>query len=170
MSVAAHKGRDQFSGLDAPMADAHVLAQISTKFDLLRKTGEWKLMLAVMENGLQGVKEYCRLQSVWRQVPILIKDRIMDAVAWLWDDDTTYIYSFVSICDRIDIDAGSIRKLFLEMMDRPLADVMHEVEVVRATLADLRRHNRGLGYRSVPKDVVAAVERKQQRLRRTVRA
>jgi hypothetical protein len=70
-------------------------------------TAEQRLMLAVLEDGLNILLKPTRLE---RRAAMLRAE----TEQWLLSDDTTWPFAFLNVCHALDLDAGGIRRRVLE--------------------------------------------------------
>lgn len=88
--------------LDAPPL---VGSQIAPgKPSLVARCPEAKLMLAVLDNALDDLRRYARIENV------LAQRRLAETLAWFEDDDTTWPYAFPNLCEVLGLDASAVRR------------------------------------------------------------
>jgi hypothetical protein len=66
--------------------------------------GEHRLMMAILEDAVDVYLKH----AAARQGPK--RDLFVEAEAWVNDDDTRWIFSFLSICHVFDLDPAAIRE------------------------------------------------------------
>jgi hypothetical protein len=78
------------------------------------------LMLALLEDAIICFQDYlgtnCKRKAALFQ----------DAEAWILDDDTSYIFSFVNICDVLGFDASYLREGLMRWKKNALASQAKE--------------------------------------------
>jgi hypothetical protein len=79
----------------------------SQYFDRFRRRsqldGERRLMLAVLEDAVDMYRKHCGTQGPNRAL-------FLDAEAWIDDDDRTWMFSFLNLCDVLDLDGEYLRR------------------------------------------------------------
>ena len=65
--------------------------------------GERRLMLAVLEDAVDMYRKHCGTQGRNRAL-------FLDAEAWIDDDDRTWMFSFLNLCDVLDLDGEYLRR------------------------------------------------------------
>ena len=79
----------------------------SQYFDRFRRRsqleGERRLMLAVLEDAVDMYRKHCGTQGRNRGL-------FLDAEAWIDDDDRTWMFSFLNLCDVLDLDGEYLRR------------------------------------------------------------
>jgi len=79
----------------------------SQYFDRFRRRsqldGERRLMLAVLEDAVDMYRKHCGTQGRNRTL-------FLDAEAWIDDDDRTWMFSFLNLCDVLDLDGEYLRR------------------------------------------------------------
>jgi hypothetical protein len=79
----------------------------SQYFDRFRRRGqlggERRLMLAVLEDAVDMYRKHCGTQGRNRAL-------FLDAEAWIDDDDRTWMFSFLNLCDVLDLDGEYLRR------------------------------------------------------------
>jgi hypothetical protein len=79
----------------------------SQYFDRFRRRsqldGERRLMLAVLEDAVDMYRKHCGSLGRNRQL-------FLDAEEWIDDDDRTWIFSFLNLCDVLDLDGDYLRR------------------------------------------------------------
>jgi hypothetical protein len=79
----------------------------SQYFDRFRRRnqldGERRLMLAVLEDAVDMYRKHCGANGRNRQL-------FLDAEEWIDDDDRTWVFSFLNLCDILDLDGEYLRR------------------------------------------------------------
>jgi hypothetical protein len=79
----------------------------SQYFDRFRRRnqldGERRLMLAVLEDAVDMYRKHCGSDGRNRQL-------FLDAEEWIDDDDRTWVFSFLNLCDVLDLDGEYLRR------------------------------------------------------------
>ena len=79
----------------------------SQYFDRFRRRsqldGERRLMLAVLEDAVDMYRKHCAADGRNRQL-------FLDAEAWIDDDDRTWVFSFLNLCDVLDLNGEYLRR------------------------------------------------------------
>jgi hypothetical protein len=60
-------------------------------------------MLAVLEDAVEMYRKHCGSQGRNRQL-------FLDAEGWIDDDDRTWVFSFLNLCDVLDLDGEYLRR------------------------------------------------------------
>ena len=114
--------RCTFSGRPgADMSIAHTKSgtgprPVAGHHDFAEATGERTLAQAVL---IQALREaFGQVAHLDRNPARLV---IADATRWITDNDTTRPYTFSSICDGLDYNAGRLRRLTLRALRRRAA-------------------------------------------------
>ena len=113
------------------------------------RTPEQRLMFAIL---FDAVSVYCRERD-----PATSKERrlLRETQRWITNNDRTWVFSFLRICDALDLDASYIRRGLRELRDKSatlkaqwqaeksaimtMGKVTEEIEAARATMADAER-------------------------------
>jgi hypothetical protein len=79
----------------------------SQYFDRFRRRnqlgGERRLMLAVLEDAVDMYRKHCGTSGRNRQL-------FLDAEEWIDDEDRTWVFSFLNLCDVLDLDGDYLRR------------------------------------------------------------
>jgi hypothetical protein len=75
------------------------------------RTSEGRLCLAILQNALD---EY---QTNIHAVTKSKKCIFQEAKAWFFSDDKEHTFSFISICNFIDIEPSNVRKQLLKLVE-----------------------------------------------------
>jgi hypothetical protein len=105
-------------------------------FDRFRRRsqldGERRLMLAVLEDAVDMYRKHCGTQGRNRAL-------FLDAEAWIDDDDRTWMFSFLNLCDVLDLDGEYLRR-GLHALKARAAETGRSLETfVDEELPELRR-------------------------------
>ena len=65
--------------------------------------GERRLMLAVLEDAVDMYRKHCGSQGRNRQL-------FLDAEEWIDDDDRAWVFSFLNLCDILELDGEYLRR------------------------------------------------------------
>ena len=84
--------------------------------------GERRLMLAVLEDAVDMYRKHCGAQGRNRQL-------FLDAEDWIDDDDRTWVFSFLNLCDVLDLDGEYLRR-GLYALKRRTAEAPSPVETL----------------------------------------
>jgi len=108
----------------------------SQYFDRFRRRsqldGERRLMLAVLEDAVDMYRKHCGTQGPNRAL-------FLDAEAWIDDDDRTWMFSFLNLCDVLDLDGEYLRR-GLHALKARAAETGRSLETfVDEELPELRR-------------------------------
>ena len=76
---------------------------------------EKALLLAVLDDGIRCFQENVLSQNKKKQL------LFEEAREWLFSDDSTWVFSFVSICGLLGLDPGYIRRGLRRSHERALA-------------------------------------------------
>jgi hypothetical protein len=66
--------------------------------------GERRLMLAVLEDAVEMYRKHCGPR------PGRNRQLFLDAEEWIENDDRTWMFSFLNLCDILDLDGEYIRR------------------------------------------------------------
>src|SRR5262245_17253891 len=103
--------------------------------------GEKRLVLAVLEDALHAVELPCRRHRGAHSRGCLR----CQALAWIAADDPVWLFSFVNICDRLELDAAWLRRGVEEAQARRRA-VPHLAIVTRSQVSGSGERSRdGVG-------------------------
>ena len=110
----------------------------SQYFDRFRRRnqldGERRLMLAVLEDAVDMYRKHCGAHGRNRQL-------FLDAEDWIDDNDRTWVFSFLNLCDVLDLDGDYLRRGLHALKARaagaprrlPMLTVDEEPELRRAS-------------------------------------
>jgi hypothetical protein len=83
----------------------------------LGSTGSWtgarRLLLGVLEDAIANWCRYRHASSTRG------KRQFREACDWLWSDDRSWLYSFTSICEHLDLDPDYVRARLTQHRPRP---------------------------------------------------
>ena len=98
-----HQSMDErYPGLFQP--DTLLPSQYFDRFQRRNQLGgERRLMLAVLEDAVDMYRKHCGTQGRNRGL-------FLDAEAWIDDDDRTWMFSFLNLCDVLDLDGEYLRR------------------------------------------------------------
>jgi hypothetical protein len=127
-----HQAMDErFPGLFQP--DTLLPSQY---FDRFRRRsqldGERRLMLAVLEDAVDMYRKHCGTQGRNRAL-------FLDAEAWIDDDDRTWVFSFLNLCDVLDLDGEYLRRGLHALKARADGTAGPEATIAVEELPELRR-------------------------------
>lgn len=99
-----HQGiEDRFAGLFQP--DMLLPSQYFDRFHRRRQLdGERRLMLAVLEDAVDMYRKHVAARGGRN------RQLFLDAEEWIDDDDRTWVFSFLNLCDVLDLDGEYIRR------------------------------------------------------------
>jgi hypothetical protein len=129
---AVHNGGAQgggaFSMESLFHADILIQSQYAATYQRrFQQEPEKVLMLALLEDAIICFQDYLGTDCK-RKVALF-----HDAEAWILDDDTSYIFSFVNICDVLGFDASYLREGLMRWKKNALAS--HQAKEPRKRLA-----------------------------------
>ncbi len=108
----------------------------SQYFDRFRRRnqmeGERRLMLAVLEDAVDMYRKHCGTQGRNRTL-------FLDAEAWIDDDDRTWMFSFLNLCDVLDLDGEYLRRGLHTLKARAAGTARPEETIAVEELLELRR-------------------------------
>jgi len=99
-----HQGiEDRFAGLFQP--DTLLPSQYFDRFRRRHQLdGERRLMLAVLEDAVDMYRKHVAARDGRN------RQLFLDAEQWIDDDDRTWVFSFLNLCDVLDLDGEYIRR------------------------------------------------------------
>jgi hypothetical protein len=94
---------ERYPGLFQP--DLLLPSQFHERFRRQRQLdGERRLMLAVLEDAVEMYRKHCGPR------PGRNRQLFLDAESWIDSDDRTWVFSFLNLCDVLELDAGYLRR------------------------------------------------------------
>lgn len=89
--------------------DTVLPSQFYGKMGLSRQLeGEKKLMLAVLKDAVECLEKYRRARSS------ISKELYQNALAWVEDNNTDWLFSFTNVCDLLGFDPDYLRESLLK--------------------------------------------------------
>lgn len=110
----------------------------SQYFDRFRRRsqlqGERRLMLAVLEDAVDMYRKHVAARDGRNQ------QLFLDAEEWIDDDDRTWVFSFLNLCDVLDLDGEYLRRGLRALKERARAAARATVTLTdEELLPELRR-------------------------------
>src|SRR6185369_11550151 len=94
---------ERYPGLFQP--DLLLPSQFNDRFRRRRQLdGERRLMLAVLEDAVEMYRKHCGPR------PGRNRQLFLDAEEWIENDDRTWVFSFLNLCDVLELDPEYLRR------------------------------------------------------------
>lgn len=123
---------DTHTFLHGHLAD-HDEAEALQKFVLFYEvrteitTGEERLMFAMMKDAIDLiVRPHKRSKKTWQAMSNWIRRSKQDAIDWVKEKDSSFVFSFGFICEHFGFDASATRKILLEHPERIWANMVRQ--------------------------------------------
>ncbi len=102
--------------------DVFLPAQFYGSAGLSRKLeGEKRLMIAVLKDAVECLEKYRGSRSSTG------RSNYENAIEWVMDDSTDWLFSFTNICDLLGFDPEYLRDVLLKREDRYVKPVRQKV-------------------------------------------
>jgi len=127
---------ERYPGLFQP--DLLLPSQFHERFRRQRQlVGERRLMLAVLEDAVEMYRKHCGPR------PGRNRQLFLDAESWIESDDRTWVFSFLNLCDVLELDAGYLRRGLHALKERAAGVPPSPEAVVEVEEPELRRASGG---------------------------
>jgi hypothetical protein len=95
--------------------------------------GERRLMLAVLEDAVDMYRKHVAARDARN------RQLFLDAEQWIDDDDRTWVFSFLNLCDVLDLDGEYLRRGLHALKARASTPPRHVVTLTTGDEPALRR-------------------------------
>ena len=127
---------ERYPGLFQP--DLLLPSQFNDRFRRRRQLdGERRLMLAVLEDAVEMYRKHCGPR------PGRNRQLFLDAEEWIENDDRTWVFSFLNLCDVLELDAEYLRRGLRALKARAAGGPTRIQTVVEDEEPELRRASGG---------------------------
>jgi hypothetical protein len=102
------------------------------------RTGEERLMLAVLQDAVKCFQEHVLAQHLWE------KKLFEEAESWILEKNTNWLFSFENICDTLRLNPDYIRRGLLvwkKAKSKSHSETHVKIQVFRATARHPNRHS-----------------------------
>ena len=127
---------ERYPGLFQP--DLLLPSQFHERFRRQRQlVGERRLMLAVLEDAVEMYRKHCGPR------PGRNRQLFLDAESWIDSDERTWMFSFLNLCDVLELDPEYLRRGLHALKARAVGVPPRDEAVAEDEEPELRRASGG---------------------------
>jgi hypothetical protein len=127
---------ERYPGLFQP--DLLLPSQFHERFRRQRRLdGERRLMLAVLEDAVEMYRKHCGPR------PGRNRQLFLDAESWIDSDERTWMFSFLNLCDVLELDPEYLRRGLHALKARAVGVPPRDEAVAEDEEPELRRASGG---------------------------